>query len=216
MKRGPRSVAECGEGVPVPSLSKLRATAGIGSYESGAIDTIRRMLDEGALPWGETCAVSGRPTRDVIQVEVQCERLHVPKDPARFALLLAHVASALVGRDLARDPRKWSDPRPGYRRVVPLRVGREFHRGLSRWWTKRKLRRLLRTVPVYARLLDEYPRATIARGRDIGRVRRSRLLIARPIRLRTRRSAAGVPACHSVRYHGTLTTMTRRRPLKRR
>ncbi len=27
---------------------------------------------------------------------------------------------------------------------------------------RRKLRRLLRTVPVYARLLDEYPKATLA------------------------------------------------------
>ena len=45
---------------------------------------------------------------------------------------------------------------------VPLRIHREFHRGLSRWWMRRKLRRLLRTVPVYARLLDEYPKATLA------------------------------------------------------
>ena len=44
---------------------------------------------------------------------------------------------------------------------VPLRVCGEFHGGLSRRWMKRKLRRLLRTVPVYARLLDEYPAARI-------------------------------------------------------
>ena len=41
---------QCGESVPVPSLSKLRAAVGLGSYESGAIDTIRRMMDEGTLP----------------------------------------------------------------------------------------------------------------------------------------------------------------------
>ncbi len=44
---------------------------------------------------------------------------------------------------------------------IPLRVCREYHRGLARWGTRRRLRRLLKTVPIYARLLDEYPRATI-------------------------------------------------------
>jgi hypothetical protein len=159
---------ECGEGVPVPSLSKLRATAGIGSYETGAIDTIRRMLDQGALPWGDACAVSGRPTRDVLQVEVQCERLHVPKDPARFALLLAvcggplWAAMALVSR---QHPTHGRDTVV----VVPLRVCCEYHRGLSSWWMNRKLRRLLRSVPVYARLLDEYRGATISvAGSSVG------------------------------------------------
>jgi hypothetical protein len=152
---------ECGADVPVPSLSKLRATAGIGSYETGTIDTIRRMLDQGTLPWGGDCAVSGRPTRDVLQVKVQCERLHVPKDHARYALLLAVCAGPLWAL-LAVGSRQ----RPTHGRdtvvVVPLRVCCEYHRGLSPWWMRRKLRRLLRGVPVYARLLDEYPGATIS------------------------------------------------------
>jgi hypothetical protein len=151
----------CGEGVPVPSLSKLRATAGIGSYETGAIDTIRRMLEQGALPWGDACAVTGRPTRDVLQVEVQCERLHVPKDPARFALLLA-----VCGGPLWAMMAFGSRQRPTHGRdtvvVVPLRVCCEYHVGLSPWWMRRKLRRLLRSVPVYDRLLDEYRGATIS------------------------------------------------------
>jgi hypothetical protein len=152
---------ECGESVPVPSLSKLRATAGIGSYESGSIDTIRRMLAEGTLPWGETCAVSGRPTRDVMRLEVQCERLQLPQDPVKFVLLLGMCLGPWATLILFQGQR---DQAHGRETVVtiPLRVCREYHRGLERWWSKRKLRRLLRTVPVYARLLDEYPRAAIA------------------------------------------------------
>jgi hypothetical protein len=142
-------------------LSKLRATAGIGSYETGAIGTIRRMLDQGALPWGDACAVSGRPTRDVLQVEVQCERLHVPKDPAKLAMLLAVCAGPLWAAMALL-----SSHRPTHGRdtvvVVPLRVCCEYHRGLSSWWKNRKLRRLLRSVPVYASLLDEYWGATVS------------------------------------------------------
>jgi hypothetical protein len=152
---------ECGESVTVPSLSKLRAAAGIGSYESGTIDTIRRMLAEGTLPWGETCAVTGRPTRDVIRIEVQCEHLHSPEDPVRFALLLGLCVGPwatllLYGR--GRDQPQGRDTVV----TVPLLVCREYQIGLDRWWKKRGLRRLLRTVPVYARLLDEYSKATLA------------------------------------------------------
>jgi hypothetical protein len=152
---------ECGESVPVPSLSKLRAAVGIGSYESGAIDAIRRMLAEGTLPWGETCAVSGRPTRDVLRIEVQCERLHLPQDPTKVVLLLATCFGPWATLILFRGQRDQAHGRDTVVRI-PLRVCREYHRGLERWWMKRKLRRLLRTVPVYARLLDEYPGATIA------------------------------------------------------
>src|SRR5271155_3117361 len=78
---------ECGESVQVPSLSKLRSSAGLGSYESGAIDTIRRMLAEGALPWGEACAQSGHPTWDVMHFHGQCERIYAAQDRSKLEVL---------------------------------------------------------------------------------------------------------------------------------
>jgi hypothetical protein len=151
---------DCGRSVQVPSLSKLRTTSGLDAYESGAIDTIKRMLAEGALPWGETCAESGRPTKDLIQLVVQCERLHVPQDRYKLALLavliFGWVAALLAfgGKDREARGRDTSIR-------IPLRLDREYQDRLARWASQRRLRRLLRTVPVYARLLDEYPRATI-------------------------------------------------------
>ncbi len=53
---------------------------------------------------------------------------------------------------------------------LPLRVDREFHRGLVRWGTQRKLRRLMNTVPVYLGLLEEYPRARIRVGSTSAKV----------------------------------------------
>jgi hypothetical protein len=158
---GTTARCECGESVPVPSLSKLRAAVGIGAYESGAIDAIRRMLAEGALPWGETCAVSGRPTADLILVKVQCERLYHVKDRTRSMMLITLLFGFWAVLFLRRGDQDYPHGRDTAVEV-PLRVHHEFHRGLSRWWTKRRLRRLIMTVPVYARLLDEYPRAAIA------------------------------------------------------
>ena len=160
---------DCGETVQVPSLSLLRQTAGQGAYESGAIDTIHRMLRDGALPWGEACAVSGRPTQDLIQLVVQCERLYFVGDQFRSRLLVL----ALLGpwALLASVAGKRPNETHGRDTVVkvPLRVHRDFHGGLNRRVSQRKLRRLLRTVPVYARLLEEYPPGNDPRGRGVRR-----------------------------------------------
>jgi hypothetical protein len=54
----------CGRLVHVASLSRLREMAGQDAYEAGTIDTINRMIRDGDLPWGDTCAISGLPTTD--------------------------------------------------------------------------------------------------------------------------------------------------------
>jgi hypothetical protein len=145
--------------VPVPPLSKLRTISGIGAYESTAIQTIGRMLEEGALPWGETCAQSGQPTQDLIQLQVRLD----PDDGWRdriwswvAVIYLCGLWPILIG--ILFKP--FSDPEPETL-ILPLRVNRKFHRGLAWWGTQRKRRRLMATVPVYARLLEEYPRCII-------------------------------------------------------
>jgi hypothetical protein len=150
----------CGESVPVPSLSKLRKTAGLGAYESGTIDTIRRMLEHGELPWGETCAESGRPTDDIVQFSVQCEQIHVAKDRAGLVFWVGLIFGPFWLLLAARSKDRENHGRETVVEI-PLRVCGEFHRKLARWGSQRKFRRLLVTVPVYARLLEEYPTATI-------------------------------------------------------
>jgi hypothetical protein len=150
----------CGEEIRVPSLSELRANAGLGAYESGAIDTIRRLMSEGTLPWGDTCAQSGLPTRDILHFHVQCERTHAAQERSRLEVLVVVLLgfwALLLTMGAEEGDARGRDTAVS----VPLRLRREYHRGLARWGTQRRLRRLLRTVPIYARLLDEYPRATI-------------------------------------------------------
>ena len=54
--------------------------------------------------------------------------------------------------------------------VVPLRVSPEYHRRLARRGNLRKLRRLLKAVPIYRKLLDQYPGVTIKVRETVGGV----------------------------------------------
>jgi hypothetical protein len=157
----------CGNQLQVPRLSKLREMAGKGAYEAGTIDTILRMLRTGELPAGERCAVSGDLTRDCVDLYVQAERLYWPRDASRgrwlvlvaLALVTSPVVAFLAGRrDRNRLPQ-------GRETIVPtpLRVS-AMHQGRLRWASQRRLKRWLRSVPIYAQLLAEYPRARVCIG----------------------------------------------------
>ena len=154
----------CGRGVPVPSLSQLREMADLGAYETSTIDTIARLVADGRLPAGKVCMISGRPTSDWFEVEIQCEApyLKTRRINASFgmfvlifglwAFLLRNRfgASSYLGRDT--------------RAVFPLRIDHEHHARLSQRRSRRKLRSLLRTIPEAARLFSEFPGATIISG----------------------------------------------------
>ena len=146
----------CGRDVAVPSLSRLWTMSGIGAYEARAIDTVRRMLAEKSLPWGETCARSGRPTDDEAWLQVQLD----PDDGWRDSIwnwagliytcgVLVILFGILFKPFGARDPDNVV--------ILPLRLERQYQRRLALWGTQRTLRRLVSTVPVYARLLEEHP-----------------------------------------------------------
>ncbi len=150
---------ECGWDVIVPPLSQLRATTGVGAYESGVLDTIQRMIRDGSLPWGETCAVSGWPTDGVLDLVVHCERVHLPRPNSKLMILFAPLFPALVLQAMSDEGREPVGRETSV--TVPLRVAPEFHRRLARKWSPGKLKRLLKTVPIYATLLDQYPEATI-------------------------------------------------------
>jgi hypothetical protein len=160
---------QCGQSVAVPSLSKLRTMAGFGAYESSAVETIQRMLDEGTLPGGQTCAKSGRPTQDVLPFEVQLEPDDGWRDRMGFWLAVAYLAGPLLTILFVIMGKQIAARHPENVVTIPLRIDRKFHRGLAWWGTQWKLRRLLSTTPVYARLLEEYPRAIIRVARTPAR-----------------------------------------------
>jgi hypothetical protein len=147
---------DCGRDVAVPSLSRLRTMSGIGAYEARAIDTVRRMLAEDSLPWGETCAQSGRPTEDEAWLQVELE----PDDGWRNRIwtwvgLVYLCGLWMILYGILFKPYAAHDPDNMV--ILPLRLERRYQRRLAWRGTQRTLRRLMSTVPVYARLLEEHP-----------------------------------------------------------
>ena len=156
---------ECGRSLTVPPLSGLRALAGQEAYRPSTIALIARMIRNGELPWGDTCALSGRPTKDAFVLQIECERVWTrgsgldSADRAFIGFLFFGWIGLFVGWGKAEKPRHES----GRETVIEvlLRVCSEFHDKLQRR-RQRYLKSLLRQVPVYATLLDEYPGAVVA------------------------------------------------------
>jgi len=157
----------CGRRVSVPLLSELRQAAGQRAYETSTIDEIRRMLRDGDLPAGDLCVLSGLPTREVCNLYVHCETKWVkgPKEWTFYVVILSILFLPfwwvwfLIGKSVLDEERR----ELGRDRSVqtPLRVHPDYHDQLRRIRSQAKLRSLLRTVPVYAKLLDEFPKAKI-------------------------------------------------------
>ncbi len=153
----------CDRVVSVPALSELRQAAGERPFESGIVDTIRRMIAEGSLPQTRECALTGRLTDDVVEVEVECQRLwkRGPKKLGWGCVLSALILPCwplwlLLGWALLDEKREELGRALVVR--IPLRVCRDRQDGLRRM-SQRRLRRLLQHVSVYAKLLHEYPGA---------------------------------------------------------
>jgi hypothetical protein len=155
---GAEIACECGQAIKVPSLSKLRELSGKGAYEAGIIDTINRMVASGELPAGNHCAVSGEPTADAIDLFVEAERVSQVGTSPGMAAAVALLCSPLIAiammlkapKDVGRETFV----------ATPLRVSGIHHQRVLRS-SQRQLKRWLRSVPVYAQLLKEYPRARV-------------------------------------------------------
>ena len=151
----------------MPSLSRLRELSGKGAYESGVCDTIRRMIRTGELPAGGVCAVCGKPTGDAIVLDILVPRAFRDRQsgPQNALLVLLLGLWALPLLALRGHGGVMIDEEGAFTLRVPLRVAAPYHpkvRGMS----QRRLRRLLRSVPVYATLLEENPmsRVSVADG----------------------------------------------------
>src|SRR5262249_30321131 len=154
----------CGRTVRVPRLSDLRRAKGMDGGETNARDTIARMIREGTLPWGSCCAVTAMPTNDVMMFDVECQRSYVKGARGRdwgitlsvlgfFFCLPVAIFMWLLGRDLYTSQVK----RVGRDVTVPipLRVSKEAQGSVRAWSSQTRLRNILRSVPIYERLLEE-------------------------------------------------------------
>jgi len=150
----------CGQTVDVPLLSALRRSAGEAPVPLSTVETIQAMIRRGGLPSGDICPFSLRPANATVWLDVRCESRWVRGgEPLDRGILLVWVVvlgwiGALIG--------SWrSEPREEFGRDtfldIPLRISSDAVSKVARIRSQRIWRRLLRSVPVYARLLDEFP-----------------------------------------------------------
>jgi hypothetical protein len=141
----------------VPVLSRLRELAGQDAYETGPVDVIRNMLARGELPRLGRCAVSGAESKEIIELIVEAEQVHPGSSDWPIAFL--GMFSPILLLAMFQKPR----PDVGRETTVetPLCVDAAYHRRIRRAG-QRSLKRWLRTVPVYAQLLDAYPASRIS------------------------------------------------------
>jgi hypothetical protein len=154
---------DCGKLVRVPSLSALRELSGADPYEAGTIDTINRMISRKELPAGHTCTISREQTQDVLTCSVIVSREIVYQD----GFLLRYVLRGGLLGWLLRTVYLFVKvaPAPGSEIEVPapIRLSARYHERYRRAGPGR-LRRLLRRVPIYAKLMEEYPHARVVAG----------------------------------------------------
>jgi hypothetical protein len=154
----------CGRSITVPLLSTLRSTAGENAIPLNTIDTIREMIRRGELPSGEVCPHSGRRADSTVYFHVQCERMWVRGNDStnigstivHFLLLgwMASLFASLKSRPLEELGRDTS-------LELPLRISSEVSATIMRMRRQKTLKRLLRSTPIYATLLDEFPEGAV-------------------------------------------------------
>jgi hypothetical protein len=156
---------ECGREVVVPPMSKLRTAAGEDPRPLNTLETISRAIAEGRPPIDDVCLISGRRTQQRLWVRIECERRWRKTDHAdnwvlrllgvlfggfEYLILARSVPAAEEPREFGRET--WID--------VPLPIHEQHHPAFRRYGAG-KLKPLLREVPLYAKLLDEYPEAEV-------------------------------------------------------
>ena len=150
----------CGNVNAVPSLSALRRQAGQQSYEVKIADKLRYMFADGELPPNKECAQCGCKTANVLECSVECERPYSKGRGYWIAVLLGFIAPLLALLTMIGDGR--NSEVHGQELVVrtplPLCPGCAADLTLRR----KRLIKLLCSVPLYAQLLEEYPQAAVA------------------------------------------------------
>jgi len=172
-KAGSMMACRCGRVVTVPAVDRSAKppVSNVGrdapheaDGDDDTIHTIKRMLRTRELPAPGRCPHSGKPANDVVVFRLHFdpvveEELAAGAQAAqksrglfgwfggRGGATIATKSSRAVGHDV------WVD--------MPVRVARESHTEILASRSQKQFRDMLRTVPIYAKLLAEHPTARI-------------------------------------------------------
>jgi hypothetical protein len=152
----------CGRTVEMPSWRALKTAAGE-SVTAPELE-LTALLREDALPLESACVLCGRDTAHAVSVNVECERRWTRGgETPVWAWVVGHALFGWLGwfvlslrntevREYGRDTAF----------VLPVRLCEPCDEGATKFAA---VRDALRRTPAYARLLDKFPHAKIARPR---------------------------------------------------
>ena len=158
---GTRVECSCGRVVEVPSLREMRRQSGEPETTNPEL-LIKRMLLAGELPPGPDCNRCGRSDAALLTVVAECERCRVRR-PGRWDWLVI----AIFSWPFALLAHLW-ERRSGEVQIhgrdmilnLPIRLCLACRMEAR---SRAAIAAMLRAVPAYARLLERYPKAKLAR-----------------------------------------------------
>jgi hypothetical protein len=154
---GTEIICQCGHSVPIPLLSDLRRQSGKGGYGEDAKTVIGRLLSGNESLPGNYCVGCHKSTAE----KIVCLAEYDVSDSGRLNPLQSAInyIKARIGRLRGKEP---PAPRRGAAIRLPVTLCNEClaaNKELRHAWA---LRTLLKRVPAYKQLLDEYPRAKLS------------------------------------------------------
>jgi hypothetical protein len=157
---GSRISCCCGRTVVVPSLRELRRQAGVPGQGVAPELVLETLLLAGKLPEEDECVLCSEPTAGCVSCVVDCERAVVSDGRPSFwaelgLIVLFGWIGVLLARSGRKEPMEWGKDRSF---TLPLRLCDACRPALTNFAS---VTRALRSVPLYRRLLDKYPRAVI-------------------------------------------------------
>lgn len=152
----------CGRTITIPLLSALRRSAGQSTKTT--IEQIEEMIRNGELPTDKVCPISGRNADETILFHIQCERSWVrggePTDIGKilaYYMLFGWIGAIIASRKMQTREEFGRETSA----TVPLRISSEVRAKIFRTRRQKTLKSFLHHVPIYQRLLREYPDAVV-------------------------------------------------------
>lgn len=154
----------CGRTLTVPSLAELRRSSGLREPTLSPAKAIETLVLAGKLPAEKQCLICGEPTDAVVRCMADCERAYVkagrPWWQIAFLFLLALMslgvlAAGVISRRADDEVHEFGSD---IILPVPLRVCKACGQNLTE---PDDLKAVMRHVPLYAELLDEFPQAHV-------------------------------------------------------
>lgn len=156
---GTEFVCDCRRTVEVPSYARLKAS--VGESAVSADFALEQHIQAGDLPLDRDCVACHRPTAHQIVATVVCERQRVSESgPRCYELMLSFALFGWIGAMIASRQRASVKRAVGEDRMFPLPV-RVCERCAAEFTTARAVRDALERTPLYASLLEKYPRSEI-------------------------------------------------------